>query len=226
MYQIDAISGQAKPVFETRGGGQCVWSRDGRGIFYVRRGADGTSTLVSRDLQAQTEKEVLAPGNPAFAPRFDFWFDPSPDGRQLALLGEPNADSMALWLVPLDGGASRELLKVNTARTFAGGVSWTPDGRFILFIQLGGDETQRGLWCISANGGQPRKVALTGIDATKVTRLAVHPGGKQLALFAAATGKSEVWALENFLPPLKDSSPPPGADASAAKSKSAAAIRR
>jgi Tol biopolymer transport system component len=224
IYQFDAVSGQAMPVVEAGGCSQLVWSPDGKGIFYLKSEGIldllvGKSRIVYRDPQSQTEKEVLTPGNPAFTPRLDFWFNPSPDGRQIALLGEPNADSMALWLVPLVGGASRELLKVTTPGTFAGGVGWTPDGRFILFIQLGGDETQRGLWYISANGGEPRKVALTGVEAKNVTRLAIHPDGKQLALDVRGTGISEVWALENFLPPLKDSAPPAAADASAARGK-------
>jgi hypothetical protein len=42
------------------------------------------------------------------------------------------------------------------------------------------------------------------MDPKTATRLAVHPDGKQLALTAQGTGKSEVWALENFLPPLSD----------------------
>ncbi|HVE15693.1 MAG TPA: hypothetical protein VNB29_03110, partial [Chthoniobacterales bacterium] len=200
IYQFDAVSGQAMPVVEAGGCSQLVWSPDRKGIFYLMNEGildllAGKARIVYRDLQSQTEKEVLTPGNPAFTPRFDFWFNPSPDGRQIALLGEPNADSMALWLVPLVGGASRELLKVNTPGTFAGGVGWTPDGRFILFTQLGGDEKERGLWYISASGGEPRKVALTGVEAKNVTRLAIHPDGKQLALDVRGTGISEVWAL-------------------------------
>ena len=115
--------------------------------------------------------------------------------------------------------ASRELLKVNTPGTFAGSVGWTPDGRFVLFTQLGGDETQSGLWYISANGGEPRKFALSGVEAKNVTRLAIHPDGKQLALSASGTDKSELWALENFLPPLADPKPPAAADDPTAKSK-------
>jgi Tol biopolymer transport system component len=206
IYQIDAASGQASAVVEAGLSHQPVWSPDGKGIFYADRPSEaaGTARIMFRDLRAQTDREILSSEDPAFNGGLDFWFDLSPDGRQLALLGEPSGQSMTLWLIPVDGGAARELLKVNIPGTFAGGVGWTPDGQFVLFTQLGGDETQRGLWYISANGGTPRKVTLTGIDARKVTRLAVHPDGKQLALFASGSGKAEVWALENFLPPLEE----------------------
>ena len=102
IYQIDAVSGQATTVVERGGGRQPVWSRDGRGIFHVKRAnvAGEPVGIVYRDLQAQTEREVLAPGKSEFNRWLDFWFDLSPDGRQLALMGEPNGQSMVLWLIP------------------------------------------------------------------------------------------------------------------------------
>ena len=39
---------------------------------------------------------------------------------------------MALWLIPVDGGASRELLKVSRPGTFAGSVGWTTDAKYVL----------------------------------------------------------------------------------------------
>ena len=94
IYQIDAVSGQATTVGAARGSGQPVWSRDGQGIFYYKRPnlfgqtipniVARTIPIVLRDLKAGTEKEVLTPGDPDFDGKLDFWFDPSPDGRQIA----------------------------------------------------------------------------------------------------------------------------------------------
>jgi Tol biopolymer transport system component len=125
---------------------------------------------------------------------------------------------MVLWLIPLDGGSPRELLKINSRSVVGvgGGLGWTPDGRFVLFMRLG--RSERGLWYVSTSGGEARKLAVTGMDASKVYRFYVHPDGKQLALRAVSSSKSEVWALENFLPPLADAKPAAATDASAAKS--------
>lgn len=214
IFQIDAVNGQATVVVNGPGALQPVWSRDGQGIFFSRMPylfgqlvpnfLARNRPIVFRDLQTKAEKEVLTPGDPDFDGKLGFWFEPSPDGRQLALLGKPSDESMVLWLIPVDGGASRELFKVNAPGTSPGGLVWSPDGHFLLFTQLAGDEAQRGLWLVSANGGAPQKIALTGMDPKAVTRLAIHPDGKQLALTAQGTGKSEIWALENFLPPLKN----------------------
>lgn len=212
IYQIDAVSGQATLVVEGRGLNQFVWSSDGQGIIFDRMpyllGVPNPLArnipIVFRDLKTKAERDVFTPGDPDFDWKMGFSFEPSPDGRQLALLGKPSHESMVLWLIPENGGASREVLEVNAPGVSPGGLRWTPDGRFVLFTQLGGDEAQRGLWFVSADGGEPRKVALTGVNDKLITRLAIHPDGKQLALLAQGTGKSEIWALENFLPPLAE----------------------
>jgi Tol biopolymer transport system component len=193
-YQIDSHSGQATAIVEASQS-QPVWSRDGRGIFYVKR-VSGKSSIVYRDLQTKAERNVLASGNELNDLETSFAFEPSPDGRQLALLGAPNRTSMALWLIPMVGGAPRELLKVNGPRPWV-----------MLYTLHGGDETQRGLWYISANGREPQKIAVTGVDTKSIMHFAIHPDGKQLAFSATGTGKSEVWAMENLLPPLADSRP-------------------
>jgi Tol biopolymer transport system component len=190
IYEIDTTSGQVTtPVKLDEGGDNGpVWSHDGQGIVLGKRPGDagGAFRIVHRDLKTQSERDLLTPGNPVFDGKLSVSFDLSPDGDQLALLAKPNDESMALWLIPVNGGAPRELLKVNTSPgTTAGDVGWTPDGQFVLYSQLRGDEKERGLWYISANGGQPRKIALSGVEGKNVGSFAVHPDGKQLAIRAS-----------------------------------------
>jgi Tol biopolymer transport system component len=174
---------------------------------------------VYRDAATGNEREILAPGNADFA---SIRFDVSPDGRQLAVMGMAKATGeLILRLLPVAGGTSRELLR-GDQKTGLGWVTWTPDGKFLLFTRYGSDETLRGLWYISTAGGQPRKVTVSGVDDDQIFNMAVHPDGKQLAFTTNASRRYQIWAMENFLPPLKDSvSPAAAAGASATKTTSA-----
>ena len=231
IYQIDTESGRATVVVEPSGRDQPgtsrpAWSRDGRGIFYFQRpkAPDETMGIVYRDLQTRMVRDVVPPGNLVFDGRRVFSFEPSPDGRQLALFGRPNDESLVLWLIPVEGGTPSELLRLNGRETYAGGVAWTPDGRFILFVCRGDDETQRGLWYISASGGQPRKFTLPGVRAIYDTQIRMHPDGKQLAIGEEGSKRTDIWALENFLPQFAESTAPI-APAAAASAPNVAAVQ-
>lgn len=54
----------------------------------------------------------------------------SPDGRRLAFLST-RSGSPQLWVLPLDGGAPRQVTNLKTG--VAGRAVWSPDGRFLLF---------------------------------------------------------------------------------------------
>ncbi|MEX2142231.1 MAG: protein kinase [Pirellulales bacterium] len=200
IYQIDAGTGEITAVVEQAGeewkvAGQARWSPDGRGIYYVKH--DG---IVYRDLESKDEREILAPDNAIFDEEFVLQFDVSPDSRQLAVLGrEQNSEAMIIRLVTVGDGASRELVRMEKSGVTRGGVVWEPDGRSLLFLKSGGDESKRGLWRIAADGGEPQKIDVPGI---KVLRdLTLHPDGKQIAFNAVGVRKFEVWAMEDFLPP-------------------------
>ena len=84
------------------------------------------------------------------------------------------------------------------ARMFWGvGVSWTPDGRYLVIGGLDVPDKPDELWIIPATGGEPRKVNLE----IKVRQMSLHPDGRRIA-FAShePKGGTEVWVMENFLP--------------------------
>ena len=77
--------------------------------------------------------------------------------------------------------------------------------RAILFRSSTGTSEFGGLWPISADGGQPRKVELN-VDIIPLTRF-FNRRTNQVA-FAADTSRREVWVMENFLPATKAPSTP------------------
>jgi Tol biopolymer transport system component len=218
IYQIDASTGNVTTILEplvTTDWANPQWSPDGRGIFCGK----GKNGIFYLDVPAKSEREILAPGNAVFTSRR---FAVSPDGRHLAVLGiAKDTGGLILRLLPVDGGAARDLL-TDDQKTGLGWVTWTPDRKFLLFTRVDSDEKLRGLWYIAVDGAKPHKLEVTGIGASRVVNMAVHPNGKQLAVTTSAFKRCEVWALENFLPPLKDSAASAAAVAAADKSKSAA----
>lgn len=166
----------------------------GRGLLYPMPTPDGkallyklTGGLFRRDLQSGVEQELYA------TPDRAQWLTLSPDGQQLAFVESKTAES-TLKLVPAAGGETREVARIKGS---ASTVAWTPDGKHLLFQQAAQ------LWRVSSAGGEPQKVALTMKGG--LGHLRVHPDGRQIAFSAhPQPDKIEVWALENFLPPLKE----------------------
>jgi Tol biopolymer transport system component len=218
---LDAINGQANVVVELirrgePGSCQPVWARDGQGIFYFDNSAstgEAVPAILFLDLQTKTQRQVLALGKPFLENDARLSFDLSPDGRQLAMLSKPLNDSLIISLVSADGGQPRELHRREFRGTSAESIIWTPDGQSLMWVQRSADAKQQGVFSFPVSGGGlPRQWELSGARANWLSRIRIHPDGKQLALAEGGNEKRDVRALENFLPLL-------AAEASAATSK-------
>ena len=56
------------------------------------------------------------------------------------------------------------------------------------------------IWRIPAQGGTPLKLDLS---VPKMASFALHPDNRHFAFSVNEGSKSELWVMENFLPPLK-----------------------
>ena len=134
--------------------------------------------------------------------------DVSPDGRTIALPAFDADGSTTLWLVPVDGGEPRPLLRVSPPERIIGSlVKWSKDGRSILIVKEKGDDSPSELWRVSATDGSARKVDLNAdwvpfLAVTGRQSTSFHPDGRQVAFVRGARPQPEIWALENFLPTL------------------------
>jgi Tol biopolymer transport system component len=115
-------------------------------------------------------------------------FDLSPDGREVVF----QLDG-AVKIVSLNGGEPRELFR-GLAKYY--GLQWTRDGRYIIARALGTASSE--IWRVPAQGGTPLKLDLS---VPKMTSFALHPDNRRFAFSVMEEGKSELWVLENFLPP-------------------------
>jgi Tol biopolymer transport system component len=175
-------------------------TRDGKSLVYLAMNiVSGSQSIVVRDLQGGQEKVVTEPAPMPTGMAL------SPDGQQVAVTTADEASGkQAVVVVPVAGGAAREIYTVDKPRSLLRFPFWTPDGKEIVCGVGLQDKTEA--WLVPAAGGDPRKLA---IPMTGMTDLSFHPDGQRVA-FSAARSQSEVWVLENFLPPASVKSPGAG----------------
>ena len=111
-------------------------------------------------------------------------YDLSPDGKDVVFWMED-----AVKIASLNGGEPREVY-----RGPAKYARWTGDGRRII-VQGGGSH-----WLVPAQGGTPLKLDLA---VPKMMFFTVHPDNRRFVFSVNEGVKSELWVMENFLPPLK-----------------------
>ncbi len=197
ICRIAAQSGEVSLIVEGPGVGHTYiyrpsWSPDGKAVFYARNDWDKKLyRFFRRDLETGRDVElyrVVAPaaaGSPTLAP----------DGRQLAFFSRDQATRESLLnLMDTEERKPRLLLRTKRGDSPCD-VAWTPDGRYLLFAKC---PPQKGeLWRIPAEGGTAERIEL---KADNPRGLRPHPDGRRIA-FLDGTAATEIWALENFLPP-------------------------
>jgi Tol biopolymer transport system component len=151
----------------------------------------------------------------------------SPDRRQLALdVFDKESKVLVFKIIDMEGKTSRHLLQFRDLQKQGKIVTppvWTPDGRHLVFGQGTKDKDQAGIWFVPVEGGDARKLNLVGLDPTFIQHIAIHPREPRLAFTNVSQRQYQIWALENFLPPLDEPShdvakasrePAPGIEAS------------
>jgi dipeptidyl aminopeptidase/acylaminoacyl peptidase len=153
---------------------------------------------VARELATGQEKVLYSVDTLSY--HFRAGVTLSRDGQQLAFaVSEVKSGSKELKVMRAAGGEARDLLR-GVPMSFPGSLAWAPDGQSVLFVkQPNPNDLKTELWLIAVQGGEPRKLDLT---AKNMRELRIHPDGRRIA-FTSGGDKSEVWAMENFLPVAK-----------------------
>ena len=105
--------------------------------------------------------------------------------------------------MPTSGGEPRELYSFEQQDYYTISPAWSADGRYIYFSRA--QKSYEGLWDlyrVAVDGGEAQKLDV----ATHLFRhLTVHPDGQRIAFSSLGTNpeQSQVWVMENFLPPDK-----------------------
>lgn len=105
----------------------------------------------------------------------------SPDGKTIAFTVqtvdvEKNSKPKQIWVVPLEGGAARQITTSGTANERP---RWTPDSSRIVFIsnREGGSQ----VWSMAADGSDARRITNVSTEASGVV---VSPDGKKIVFLS------------------------------------------
>ncbi len=131
-WMIDLMTGAARQLFAD--GVIATWSPAGDAITYV----EGDTLYTLSTAEGATPQAIFQ--HPDLWDLYAKW---SPDGQWIAAVsgvqheptGEAGTDlTFTYWLVPPGGGPARELAQLETygAGYSADGMSWSPDGQFLL----------------------------------------------------------------------------------------------
>jgi len=175
-------------------------SPDGKSIYYMSKEKEEDKEvcrILARNTENGVEQEL-------FQAVCEFaWRSTSisPDGTRLATVSREA--QRAITILPTSGnGASKVLYRFEQWVGSAVWLAWTPDGRSIIFAKNDGSGSS--LWRISADGGDPQNLGIT--TTNPVSGICVHPDGKRLAFSTSVAfdnWETELWVMENFLPPGK-----------------------
>ncbi len=127
--------------------------------------------------------------------------DVSPDGRWIAARGftRSGGDLSTLELVPVDGGSPRTLLGKGLSNVEIMPLTWTPDGRYVVFARYNPEIKKRELWRVSVKGGEVEEVGVSFSGLIRDVRFS--PDGRHLFFEGNDdAARTAVWVLENFLP--------------------------
>jgi len=170
------------------------WSPDGKFIAFTDKPSKdepakifliSPDTLARHPLTAPTrnlggvEFVNLGDSEPVF----------SPDGQSVAFVRQNSLVSADIYIVPIAGGEPRRLTFENAA---VGGLTWTADGREIIFSSSNPFVRNGSLWRIQASGGAPERftVAGYGVMSPHISRR-----GNRLA-YVQASGDYNIYNMD------------------------------
>ena len=199
-YSMDTQTGEVRAVAQAEGEQtifQPEWLPNGKEIVYYRRDQTASpSHVIIHDVGTGSERQ-LQTGH-ADAGFIDTAI--SPDGHYLAFRAGGGSYEPVLGVVPVTGGAPRELFRPDVSAGRVDLIGWSPDSRQVIFDtkqRMGLRNVNLEWWRIPIEGGERRKLASDPLQAAKIR---FHPDGHRIAFAGTQGGGMEIWALENFLP--------------------------
>ena len=192
LYTIDAHSGEITSIVYGSPKGGVIhrpqWAPDGRSIYYAVFEPGQDFRIVHRKLESGAEREVFT------REKLSAVFAVSDDGATLAVM-QSDKDGIVISLVPAAGAQPRELLRLGSAERVSS-ITWSRDGKYVLFSKLDPTVRTGELWRVPVDGGTAQPV---GLEMKNMTGLRMHPDGRRIG-FTGGEAEFEVWVMDAAKP--------------------------
>jgi len=123
----------------------------------------------------------------------------SPDGKYVGVVGLPYADARSAYvaIVPAAGGPARIVHRTAQPRTLGLQIDWTPDSRFLTFIEHDTGAHIAELWKIGVSADSAERV--TQLQGASPAYARMSPDGHHVG-YVSMVGANvrELWAMENL----------------------------
>jgi Tol biopolymer transport system component len=179
VFVVSALGGPEQLIAEH--GENPTWLPDSKSLV-MKRCPDGHCGLFHQVLETGAGRQ-LTQAPDGFADRHP---KVSPDGKTLAFERDGSGRS-GLFLVPMSGGSPTQIGEWSSG--FLGGLSWTPDGREILFARP--EMSGRRLRRVSASGREP-EVAIPGVPLGSKGPSVSHLRGAESYRLAFVSGQPDL----------------------------------
>jgi eukaryotic-like serine/threonine-protein kinase len=163
---------------------QPALSPDGKRIAFWRTNPDGSGGIYVMSETGESPRPLLPFGcNPAW----------SPDGKEIVCAESPVESSSRgqtrsrMWIVNASTGEYRLLFEGDAVQP-----NWSPKGKRIAYWSFNEDTSQRDIWTIPAEGGEP--VAVTNDDVIDFNPV-WSADGKHIYFISSRSGTMALWRL-------------------------------
>ncbi len=208
VYHVDLRSGALELVAADRRSGMSDFalSPEGKSVYYrttdpddpESNGPAGRSWIVAHDLETGEVRRILHQRTHGARGRVGF----SPDGSTVSYAeADWRSREFEIRIAPIEGGEPRTIYRFPQGTEAAGihsSFEWTPDGRYILFVERNMQDSTSSIRAVEVDGGNAKTLlTIPMVDTEEMQGLQLSPDGRHVA-FIAGQPKFEIWVMEGF----------------------------